>query len=681
MPDKVEVKSGLRDKLKKTKRTIEDLEARLKESEARNSALAESERLLFESAFELDALPPGADLYEVIARQVNRFVKDAIVAITAYDAATDTFRTCALSGKAKGLNDFSRKILGIDLLDIKIPAADFNRFLDRELSDAFYSGRLTRIDEVIYRFFKIPPRTARLAKTALGIGCIYAAGFKYNEKLFGTVDIFLRKGSRFENKSAVETFIRLASVALQRKEALEDLHRTKDELELIFESSPAAIIVYDMDSRVVRWSPAAERIFGWRSDEVVGGPNPIIPPQMVEGLKIRFQEMLEGRTYILPVEVVSLRKDGTKLNMHLSVALIRDRSGRPQGIVNVLTDLTELKKTEARLVESENRYRAVFETSGAATLIFDKKGVITSRNMRMGDISGYPKEEIEGKRSWEEFIPPVERAMMMDNFRKRQADPSAAPTHYESKFIARDGTIRNIMITVDAIPGTDEYVSSILDITDLRNTEQSLKKSLEEKEMLLKEIHHRVKNNLMVISSLLNLQSKSIKDQEVLDIFRESQNRAKSMALIHQRLYQSSDLKHMNFGDYLRTLVKDLFRTYAAGSGQVGLKMDVDDVMLDIDTTVPMGLIVNELVCNGLKHAFPQGRSGSMGVHFHKSGEDYVLRVVDDGVGFPEDLDFRKTKSLGLQIVNDLTDQIRGTVELVRGGGTEFKITFKGKTV
>jgi len=166
-----------------------------------------------------------------------------------------------------------------------------------------------------------------------------------------------------------------------------------------------------------------------------------------------------------------------------------------------MTDLTGLKVAEAKLKESEIRYRAVFENTGAATIIFDKEGVISS-----------------------------------------------VASKYESKLIAKDGRIKNTLITVDKVPGSEEWVSSILDITELRNTEKDLKKSLEEKEMLLKEIHHRVKNNLMVISSLLNLQSQYINDKEVLDIFRESQNRAKSMALIHQRLYESSDLKRIDFG-------------------------------------------------------------------------------------------------------------------------------------
>lgn len=219
----------------------------------------------------------------------------------------------------------------------------------------------------------------------------------------------------------------------------------------------------------------------------------------------------------------------------------------------------------------------------------------------------------------------------------------------------------------------------------LKENQKLLKKSLDEKEMLLKEIHHRVKNNLMVISSLLSLQSRYIKDKKTLDIFRESQNRAKSMALIHEKLYNSMDLKRINFGEYIRTLTKDLFRTYMSDSGHVRLDMDVEDIMLDINTAVPIGLIVNELVSNSMKHAFPavydHGPAnevmGEINVNFKSDGDDFILTVKDNGIGFPEELDFKNTDTLGLRLVNSLTDQIHGKIQLKVDNGTEFKITFK----
>lgn len=217
----------------------------------------------------------------------------------------------------------------------------------------------------------------------------------------------------------------------------------------------------------------------------------------------------------------------------------------------------------------------------------------------------------------------------------------------------------------------------ILNMTQIKEAENQIKLSLKEKEMLLKEIHHRVKNNLMVISSLLNLQSRYIRDEASKDIFKESQNRARSMSLIHERLYQTTDLKKIDFGDYIRTLSKELFRTYAGDFGLIDLKINVEDIFLDINAAIPLGLIVNELVTNSLTHAFPDGMRGEISVDFNTKEDHYEFSVKDNGIGFPYDLDFQKTASLGLQIVNSLTEQIFGEIELNRSHGTEFKITFK----
>ncbi|MDI6644132.1 MAG: sensor histidine kinase [Methanobacteriaceae archaeon] len=217
-------------------------------------------------------------------------------------------------------------------------------------------------------------------------------------------------------------------------------------------------------------------------------------------------------------------------------------------------------------------------------------------------------------------------------------------------------------------------------INDIKRKNKELSKILDEKEMLLKEIHHRVKNNLMVISSLLNIQSRYIKDKEARGIFRESQNRAKSMALIHERLYRSSDLKKIDFGDYIRTLARDLLSTYSNQDSMVTLEFDIDDIMLDINTTVPLGLIVNELFSNCFKHAFSDKKKGKIKTIFKKEEDNYILIVSDDGVGFPSDIDFRNTNSMGLQLVNSLADQINGEIELEGSNGTTFKITFQDIT-
>ncbi|KUK74557.1 MAG: Signal transduction histidine kinase [Methanobacterium sp. 42_16] len=202
---------------------------------------------------------------------------------------------------------------------------------------------------------------------------------------------------------------------------------------------------------------------------------------------------------------------------------------------------------------------------------------------------------------------------------------------------------------------------------------------LQDKEMLMKEIHHRVKNNLMIISSLLSMQARQIKDEATREVFKESQTRARSMALIHERLYRSNDLKSVDFPDYTRSLVRDIFNTYRTEQ-KIELKMDIQDVMVDVDYAVPLGLIINEIITNSLKYAFPPGREGVVWINFHKNGDEYFLEAGDDGVGIQDDVDLKKSDSLGMLLVNSLTAQIDGELELDSQEGTIFRIKFKEKS-
>jgi PAS domain S-box-containing protein len=223
--------------------------------------------------------------------------------------------------------------------------------------------------------------------------------------------------------------------------------------------------------------------------------------------------------------------------------------------------------------------------------------------------------------------------------------------------------------------GVIEYVR---DITERKMAEDRLQASLAEKEVLLREIHHRVKNNMQVISSLLNLQSRRISDPDVLEMFKESQRRIRSMALIHERLYQSSDLSRIEFSQYLRNLANHLFRSYQIDPDRIHVTIDADEIYLSINTAIPCALIVNELISNALKHGFPEERWGNVNVAFRRNdGNGCLLQVKDDGVGFPAGLDFHKTESLGMQIVVTLVNQIEGTIRLEREKGTSFQISFR----
>ncbi len=205
---------------------------------------------------------------------------------------------------------------------------------------------------------------------------------------------------------------------------------------------------------------------------------------------------------------------------------------------------------------------------------------------------------------------------------------------------------------------------------------EETRKSLAEKEVLLKEVNHRVKNNLQVISSLLNLQSAHLKDRQSLEIFKESQNRVRVIALAHKHLYRHKNLARINVGDYIQSLTGELFSAYRPYANSVTLKVNAADVLIEIDSAIPCGLIINELVTNSLRYAFPAGRTGEITIDLRLDNNKFTLLVRDNGVGLPNGLDFRNTESLGLQLVKTLTDQLDGTIELDKSCGTEFRIIF-----
>tara|TARA_B100000315_G_scaffold10371_1_gene9999 strand:- start:310 stop:3903 length:3594 start_codon:yes stop_codon:yes gene_type:complete len=209
--------------------------------------------------------------------------------------------------------------------------------------------------------------------------------------------------------------------------------------------------------------------------------------------------------------------------------------------------------------------------------------------------------------------------------------------------------------------------------------EDRLRASLDEKEVLVKEINHRVKNNLQIISSLLSLQSRDIQDQQALQAFKVSQDRIKAMALVHEKFYQSENLGQIDFGGYLQSLTADLYNSYGLNTQGIELQVDVDRILMGVDTAIPCGLIINELVSNALKHAFLEGVAGEISVSVREEGDEYTLVVKDNGVGLPEGLDIRQTTTLGLTIVNALAQQIRGAIDLSSDGGSEIKITFPAK--
>ncbi len=319
----------------------------------------------------------------------------------------------------------------------------------------------------------------------------------------------------------------------------------------------------------------------------------------------------------------------------------------------------------------------VASETGNAVLIFDKNFNLEYVNESFQKMTGYTKGEIIGLKgnklqqiSFNESI----NEIIQDCLEEKKS------VMYESRTTRKDGTVLWTSSTVTPVYSNAGELQNIVvidaDITLRKNMEQQIRESLEEKNILLKEIHHRVKNNLQIIVSLFNLQSAFIHDKESNKVIREGQDRIRSMALIHDRFYQSDGTSRIDFDDYIKRLCDTIFQSQRADKNKISLVIDADKISLDIDTAVPCGLIINELVSNAIKHAFPD-RNGVIKVTFKMNESDkHVLIISDNGIGLPDNIDFSNSESLGIQLVNVLTDQIDGKLYIDHNNGFELRIEF-----
>jgi len=354
-------------------------------------------------------------------------------------------------------------------------------------------------------------------------------------------------------------------------------------------------------------------------------------------------------------------------------------SPHPQYFVAIFDVITERKKTEEELIKSESKFRELFDNAyDMISLNKMHEGGLPGNFIEVNKIGierlGYTREEFLNMTP-RDIVAPYNHSEIEKNAKKMKVNGYA---QYELVHLAKDD--REIPVEINnhlfKLEGETVALAISRDITERKKAENIIKNSLKEKEVLLKEIHHRVKNNMQIISSLLNLQSCSIDDKETLNVLQESQNRVRSMAIMHEKLYQSNDLTNLQFNDYIERLVSDLFFSYNVNK-RINAVFDVDDVKLNMETAVPLGLIVSELVSNCLKHAFPNDMKGNILISLKKQEDRYILIIKDNGVGFPEDIDYKNTDSLGLQLVINLVGQIDGEIKLEKDDGTIFTIIFQ----
>lgn len=330
---------------------------------------------------------------------------------------------------------------------------------------------------------------------------------------------------------------------------------------------------------------------------------------------------------------------------------------------------------------NEESFRRVVEWAPMAMVMVDGKGSIVLLNAQAERVFGYRREELLNQPV--EKLIPAHFAAQHPHFRSTFfADPHPRPMGSGRDLFARraDGSEFPVEIGLNPLE-TEEgamVLASIVDITERRRAQQKLENALLEKTVLLNEVHHRVKNNLQVISSLLNLQATHVSDPRLRSILNESQSRVRAMALTHQLLYERKDYSRINLGEYLERLAQLLLNSYRQESSHISLRraLPAAPQYLDLERAIPCGLVVNELVTNAFKHAFPAGQSGEIRIELQAIGDELELLVADNGNGLPADFDMDNIKSLGLQLVPLLVDQLGGRFTVEPGPGARFSLRF-----
>ncbi|HHE65371.1 MAG TPA: response regulator, partial [Bacteroidetes bacterium] len=330
------------------------------------------------------------------------------------------------------------------------------------------------------------------------------------------------------------------------------------------------------------------------------------------------------------------------------------------------------KRVEEEISIQKSYFENLFQMSPDALVILNNGVEIVQINSEFEKLFGYTEKEVIGKFINNLIVP---EELNEESIGYAKAITSGKTISFESVRNHKNGT----RIDIEAIGkpiklGENQLALLVIyrDISVRKKHEQQIMRDLEEKEVLLKEVHHRVKNNMQVISSMLKLQSRYIDDKKALELFKNSQDRVKSMALIHERIYNSPDLASVNFEEYVRNLAHNLFVSSRINSNNVVLEIDIKNIAVNMNKAVPLGLIINELISNALKHAFPNERKGKLSISIKKKKDKFELIVADDGVGCKKDLEFEKADTLGLQLVHALTQQLKGELQFNSGNGTRF---------
>ncbi len=474
----------------------------------------------------------------------------------------------------------------------------------------------------------------------------------------------------------------MATDITERKKAEETLL----DFQMAVDSSTDAIGMSTPEGRHYYQNEAFTKLFGLsvsEADGVSGPPSTVYADEKV-GAKI-FDTIMKGGSFT--GEVKMLDKDRNEKDIYVRAYSIKNREGQIVGLVGIHTDITDRKRSEEKLRKRESQ---LMESQRVAHLgswdlnLVSEKLEWSDETYRLFDRP--PEDFVPSFNEFARLVHPDDRATMETNFFKA-LESDANPYHVAVRIINDSG--REWVMEAFGVVRRDSSGKALSifgtaqDITERKMAEEEVQKSLREKETLLRELYHRTKNNMQVITSLLNLQSMGIDDKKTLQILEDTKNRIQSMALVHEKLYVAKNLSQVFLSDYIKDLADALMKSHNADKEQISLQVDVARIPLSIDTITPLGLVINELMTNALKYAFPDNKKGEIIIKGSLNEDEIIeLTFSDNGIGMPKNIDLTKTESLGLKIVRTLAElQMKGKLAMKTQNGTMFMIKFKDKGI
>jgi PAS domain S-box-containing protein len=491
--------------------------------------------------------------------------------------------------------------------------------------------------------------------------------------------VWARRFPVFDKGGNVYRRVGIITDITEKKNSEAKLSQQNEFLQTLIDTIPNPVFYKDEKGSYIGCNKSFEINIGGKKEDLIGKSVYDLSPRELADIYAKKDNELFKNPGLQIYESKVKFLDGTAHDVIFHKATFSKNDGSIGGMLGVILDITERKKFESALQLSEKRFKEMADTLPLLVYETDEKGNITYFNKAGFSYTGYTLEDFDKGLTLPMMFPPGEMERAIENANKTMNGITVGTIEYILK--KKDGSLYPALINTLPVIMEGKVTGRrgvVMDISEIKKAEDKIKASLKEKEILLREIHHRVKNNLQIISSMLRLQSDYITDPRMIDVFRDAQSRILTMSLVHEKLYKADNFSKINIAEYINELVGNISSSYDFNEEKIKIKINADNLYINIDTLIPLGLIINELLTNCLKHAFAGNNDGLIEIQFNKNADgQFYLSVKDNGIGIAQDMDFENIKSLGLRLVKILADQIGGELEIKNKNGSQFSILFK----